>query len=207
MAFTSYTSVADVARKHQIRLQRQTFVTPVVFPVNAHFLNELNFTLQEVAYSRSEAAASETLIYPILREVWKPYRDKLTLWSHEPLEYDEDLSGVPDYVVAQRSPLGAFVPDQPFLLIVEAKRDDFERGWGQCLAAMVAAQRLNVVPEQTVYGVATNGRAWECGRLRGDLYEQDPGAWVVGNVDALLAALHYLIVQCRDQVNLLTPAA
>jgi hypothetical protein len=207
MSFQSYGSVADVAKKHGLRVQRSIFVEPLPLPVSSYFRSELQFSLMSVPFNGSEASASEVLIYPLLRETWKPYHETLTLWGHMPLEYDADLSGVPDYYLARVSRLGPFLPDQPYLMVVEAKKDDFERGWGQCLAAMVAAQKLNVVPGQTAYGVATNGRAWECGRLRGDLYEQDPGTWAVGNVDALLAALHYLVVQCRDQVNLLTPAA
>ena len=46
------------------------------------------------------------MIYPVLKEVWKTYRSKLTLWSHETLVYDEDLSGVLDYTVTQRIPSG-----------------------------------------------------------------------------------------------------
>ena len=38
-------------------------------------------------------------------------------------------------------------------------------GWGQCLAAMLAAQKLNDLPEQTVYGIrqmARSGSAGNC---------------------------------------------
>ena len=110
-------------------------------------------------------AACEALIYPLLRETWKSYRETLTLWSHQPLSYDEELSGAPDYMLPRRSPLGPLIPDQPYLLVVEAKKDDFTRGWGQCLAAMLAAQKVNNLKEQTEYGITTNGRVWECGRL------------------------------------------
>ena len=38
------------------------------------------------------------------------------------------------FFFAKRSPLGP-VRDRPYVLFVEAKKDDFDAGWGQCLAA------------------------------------------------------------------------
>jgi hypothetical protein len=139
------------------------------------------------------------LIYPLLREVWKPFHEVLTLWSHQPIAYDDDLSGVPDYIVARRSPLGPLIMDLPYLLVVEAKKDDFIRGWGQCLAAMLAAQKLNDVPDQTFYGITTNGRVWELGQLRGDVFTQDLRPFSLQDLDGLAAALHFIMIQCREQ--------
>src|SRR5437868_6842492 len=106
MPFTSYATVADVARAYRIRWRRSAFLEPVAAILSEHFRTELAFTLSEVPFDGSESAACETLIYPLLREVWKPYASSLTLWSHQPLAFDEDLCGVPDYIVARRSPLG-----------------------------------------------------------------------------------------------------
>ncbi|MDJ0557047.1 MAG: hypothetical protein QNJ68_21910 [Microcoleaceae cyanobacterium MO_207.B10] len=58
----------------------------------------------------------------------------MTLWSHETLIYDEKLSGKPDYIVAEISYLGRIIFCKPYFLVVEAKQDKFEEGWGQCLA-------------------------------------------------------------------------
>ena len=158
-----------------------------------------HITLSDVAYDGSEYAACETLIYPLLREVWKSYRETLTLWSHQPLTYDAELSGTPDYMVARRSPLGPIVFDAPFFLVVEAKKDDFVRGWAQCLAAMLAAQKLNGRPSQTLYGVSTNGLAWQFGRLEKDEFTQEPEPFTLQSLDTLAAALHYVFSRCRDE--------
>jgi hypothetical protein len=39
----------------------------------------------EGVVNNSEAAICENLIYPVLKEVWKVYRRKFILWSHETL--------------------------------------------------------------------------------------------------------------------------
>jgi hypothetical protein len=200
MPFTSYRDIAEVAHRHRIQCQRAAFVNPVDFQLSSHFRSELDFTLSEIGFERSEYATSETLIYPLLREVWKPFHRALTLWSHEPITYDEDLSGVPDYFVARRSPLGAIIPDLPILLVAEAKRDDYVRGWGQCLAAMLAAQKLNEVSDQAFFGIATNGRAWEFGQLLGGVFIQDSRVFSLDDVDRLAAAVHFMMIRCREQL-------
>jgi hypothetical protein len=92
-------------------------------------------------------------------------------------------------------------------LVVEAKKDDFTRGWGQCLAAMLAAQKVNNLADQTAYGITTNGRVWECGQLAGDEFVQDPRSFSFEDVDTLFAALHFLMSQCREQVLRLAASA
>lgn len=200
MPFTSYASMAEVARRYQIQCRRAAFVRPVAFALGEVFRSELAFTLSEVAFEGSESAACETLIYPLLREVWKPFHEVLTLWSHQPIAYDEDLCGVPDYIVARRSALGPLIFDLPYLLVVEAKEDDFTRGWGQCLAAMLAAQKLNDAPDPTFLGITTNGRGWEFGQLQGDVFTQDLRPFSLQDLDGLSAALHFVMIQCREQV-------
>ena len=201
MPFANYQSVADVARPFRIHFRRENFVMPLPTPLSDYFRAELDFTLREVPFDGSESAACETLIYPFLREVWRAYLEALTLWSHQPIAYNTDLSGIPDYLVARRSPLGSLILDQPYLLVVEAKKDDFTRGWGQCLAAMLAVQKLNDVPDQTVYGITTNGQVWQFGQLHDDMFTQDLRSFTLEDVDNLGAALHFVFAQCRDQVT------
>ena len=105
----------------------------------------------------SEFAICESLVYPILKEVWKHF-PQFKLWSHVPLKFNDDLSGTPDYILARLSPLGTPVMEEPYLLVVEAKQDDFDWGWGQCLAAMLAAQKVNSWPDQ-IMGMASPAMA------------------------------------------------
>ena len=207
MPFNSYSTAAEVAIAHRIRICNMDFLTPAPLALGAYFRAEIEFTLRAISYRISEAAVCETLIYPMLREVWRPYLDDLSLWSHLPLTFDSDLCGTPDYMISRRSPLGASVPDQPFLLVVEAKRDDFVRGWGQCLAAMRAAQSLHGDPEIAFFGASTNGQSWEFGRLRGDDFDQDPRTFALRDLDGLAAALNDVMIRCQDQAARLPAGA
>ena len=208
MPFSSYASVGEVARAYRISCSKESFIQPLPMPVSEHLRAELDFALRRVGFEGSEAAVCENLVFPILREVWKcNYLDMLELWSHIPLDYDTDLSGTPDYFLARRSALGNVVTEEPYLLIVEAKKDDFVRGWGQCLAAMLAAQKLNERPDVVMRGITTNGRAWEFGQLQGANFTQDLRPYSLLDLDQLCAALNFTFDQCRRQLAAFAPAA
>lgn len=182
-------------------LRQEEFIIPLNVSVPDHLRARIAFAQKRVTAVRSEFATCESLIYPVIEEIWRPYADELTLWSHVPLCYDDDLSGTPDYFLARRSPLGDSVQDIPYLLVVEAKKDDFARGWGQCMAAMLAAQKLNELTEPTLYGITTNGRVWEIGRLEATVLTRDERLFFLRNLDELCAALNYIFEQCRLQVS------
>ena len=90
--------------------------------------------------------------------------------------------------------------------MVEAKKDDFTRGWEQCLVARLTAQKLNDLPEQAVYGITTNGQVWQFGSLHAAMFTQDTHSFTLEDVDSLGATLHFIFAQCHDQVTLLYSA-
>ena len=152
-----------------------------------------------VAVRVSEAAIGEFLISPVLKQVWRFYIDVLTFWSHVPLGTTEPLSGIADYVFCRRSPLG-LVLDQPFVIVAEAKKDDFETGWAQCLAAMIAAQRMNEGSDLTVFGIVSNGNSWQIGKLEEAVFTQELRDFVISDPAELLAALNAVFDHTREQL-------
>jgi len=201
--FANFASIADLARAYGITLADEAFVSPLERPERAVpeiLRTELAFAERHVAFDNSEFAVCENLIYPVLKEVWKTYLADLMLWNHELLYCDAELSGTPDYFISRRSPLGRWVVEVPYLLIVEAKKDDFARGWAQCLAAMLAAQKLNKVPELTLQGITTNGQFWEFGKLAGSTFTRDLRPFSLRNLEELWGVLHSVFEQCRVQV-------
>jgi hypothetical protein len=200
MAFTSYTCIDDVIKKHKIRWVPGQVVRPAADapPFSDFFRSELQFNLNQLPPSRTESGAGEQILFPIIREVWRAYHTHLSLFSHEGLTFDADLTGYPDYFACKRSEFGPFYPTPPYLLVVEAKLDDFAKAWGQCLAAMLAAQKLNATPDQPVYGVATNEKAWEFGLLTHTEFTQQQEAFGLVDLDQLARALHTVFRACRD---------
>jgi hypothetical protein len=203
MAFTNFTSVDDVVKKYKLTFVQGPLVPPdpTAPPFSEYFREELAFNLRKLPIGRSEIGAGEVLLFPILREVWKPYSDDLALFTHEGLTFDDELTGIPDYFVCKISEYGQTIPDVPYLLIAEAKLDDFERAWGQCSAAMLGAQKLNQAPDLPVYGIATNGGAWQFGVLLGRELTIDPNGTALSTLDILSQRLHAVMRAVQAQAR------
>jgi hypothetical protein len=176
------------------------------FHISDYFREDLEIVMREGVVSNSEFAICENLIYPVLKEVWKRYTSKFILWSHQALNYDEKLSGFPEYILAKKSPLGKVVFDQPYFMLVEAKQDNFEAGWGQCLAEMIAAQRLNADFSITIYGIVSNGDRWQFGKLEGSDFCRNITFYTIQELDKLFSAVNYVFVQSQLQLDNLAAA-
>ena len=201
MAFSSYTSARSVVQAFQITYTEAVCITETPIAINNYFRQDLEEFVRDGVADNSESAICENMIAPILKAVWRSYKEQFLLWSHETLKYSEHLSGVPDYILARRSPLGKIVLDQPYLLVVEAKQDNFDEGWGQCLAAMVAAQKLNSDQTQTVFGIVSNGEVWEFGRLSGVQFTKNRSVYLFQDLDRLFAAVNHVFSQCEVQLQ------
>jgi hypothetical protein len=189
MSFGAFRSIQEIARTFQVSLKVEPFFQPLPVALDERFVDDLEFTRSHVAVRISEAAIGEFLIAPVLKQVWRPYKDVLTFWSHVSLGTAEPLIGVADYVFCRRSELG-LVFDHPFVIVLEAKKDDFEGGWAQCLAAMLAAQGMNGELSQTVFGIVSNGNSWEFGKLEQTVFTQELRGFFISDLPELLAALN-----------------
>lgn len=198
MPFGDFSSLSEVALAYQIQLRPEPFVQPMPMTIDSGFRRRLEFDRLNAPVDASEYAISEFLIAPILQEMWRLYSDALMIWSHIPFGRTAPLKGTPDYILTRRSPLGR-VLDQPYVLFVEAKSDDFHKAWAQCLAAMLAAQQLNRRPEQVIFGSVSSGEVWYFGRLDGKTLVQDPRSYTLTQLDDLFAALNYVFAQAKAE--------
>jgi len=78
------------------------------------------------------------------------------------------------------------------VIVVEAKKNDFEQGWGQCLAELVASQKINNNETNSVYGVVTDGNLWQFGRLQEHLFTKNEKNYIIDNMQELFGALEHL---------------
>jgi hypothetical protein len=204
MAFTDFKTIGEVQKKYSISYQREEFIVAKPFAASRILLDELEFAEEYIDIRVSEAAIRENLIFPILREVYRKYAEAFALWSHQWIRYDDLLLGTPDYFLAKRSKLGKTVLETPFLLFAEAKKNDFDAGWGQCLAEMYAAQKMNETETGkplTIYGVVTDGQTWQFGKLEESAYYYNPKIFTADDLTELLGALDYVHAQMLHQLQ------
>jgi hypothetical protein len=201
MPFGSFKTLAEALRAFQVAETREDFVVLRPLPVTDYFRTELDVALSVFDVDCSEAAVCEALIFPVLKEVIRVHTPVLGLWSHVPLYDDAELLGTPDYVIGKRSPLSKRLMDKPLAMIIEAKKNDFDAGWGQCLAALRAAQRINGTSNQILYGGVSDGYQWQFGKLQGDRFAHHPLPFdLLKDLDELFAALNGVLELCKQQV-------
>lgn len=205
MAFSNYKNLAQVQQQFNITYQEEKFLVIQEYQVPATFLSDFEFCREHLDIYASEASRCEVIISPILREIYKRYYTQCSFWIQKNISYDDVLTGIPDYLFSTKSKLGKTVLEKPLLVIVEAKKNDFEQGWGQCLAELVAAQKINADSKRTVYGIVTDGNVWQFGKLTADLFTKHPENYIIDNLDKLFGAidlvLQMTLFQTQDQTQ------
>ena len=189
MAFSDFKKISEVQETFDIVYAEEDFVKVQEAEPSEQFLQDFEWTRQNLNVFVSEAARRETIVFPILKANYKAYADNYELWIGTSIAYNENLSGTPDYLISTRSRLGKTVVGKPLIILVEAKRNDFDRGWGQCLAELVAAQKMNNDAAFPVYGIVTDGNLWQFGRLVGDTFTQNRADFTLANLPMLFGAV------------------
>ncbi len=201
MTFTDFKSADEVQQAYQIKLIEKKFLTIAPRSPSEQFVLEYEFVNQNFDIFTSEASRCENVIYPVLREACKQYIHQYSLWSHKSISADEILAGTPDYIIAKRSELGKNVLGFPFILIVEAKQNDFKKGWGQCLAELVAAQKLNQNDENAVYGIVTDAEMWQFGKLHQKIFTKNASRATIDNLKDVFGAVCSLIELASKEIS------
>ena len=110
------------------------------------------------------------------------------------------LTGTPDYLISTKSELGKTILGLPLVVVVEAKQNNFIEGWGQCLAELIAAQKMNKNEAQPVYAIVTDGELWQFGRLLFDVFTREKTRIAVTDLDKLFGAIAFLLTELKDSV-------
>ena len=174
MAFTDYKSIEQVLQKESVKILNETFLPEhLTKDLPEWFLDDITFALSTKSSQENEMFYEEFFIVPFLKEMWKHHR-RIKVWSHVYIKYDDDLCGNPDYLISSLREENTYeVLSTPLLAVVQAKQQNFIAGWGQCLAAMLACQKINAEQAEhtgtlpPVYGIVSTGEVWEFGKLEG----------------------------------------
>jgi hypothetical protein len=202
MAFTDYKNYATLKAKYpQIVINFGYFIPENLEKVVvSDFLREdLEFNL--TTYRSNEYYAVETLISPVLRAAWKKYALQMNMWTHQAIKYDDDLSGVPDYMFTNLDQRQYEFMSYPIVTSVEAKAENFVEGWSQCIAQMIACQKLNEKENVTVFGIVTTGKSWEFGKLEGNNVTKHTRSYSIEYLQDLMNVLDYILAEAAKQLS------
>ena len=171
MAYGHFKSVSEVARLFDIEVSDNTlFVEKLTLDILPADVKRIEQKLSDELNFINETTICERIISPILELVADHY-EALKIWSHVPYNVDKEkgLVGEPDYLIAEKTKYGDM--DIPPLCVIKAKKDDFDEGWTQALAEMIAASKQG---QKICYGIVTTGNTWEFAYLENAIFIRDP---------------------------------
>ena len=201
MAFTDYKNLTILKAKHpQIIVKSERFIPELPeINVKSSLKEDIEYNLQ--AYRSNEFYACENLVSPILRYVWQNmYFTDINMWTHQSIKYDDDLCGVPDFMFTHLEQEQYQILSYPIITTVEAKTDNFVEGWAQCIAQMLACQKLNTKPNVIILGIVTTGKLWEFAKLTGDIVAIHNVSYAIGDLPKLITVLAYLLGEAKKQL-------
>ena len=186
----SQVSIKDLETMFGVNIVKGSFVPSNSSVLVPSWLQHIIDTRRaSLATMRSEKSISEALIAPILMAVEDNHKDKITLFSGEPLVTDE-LSGICDFIITKDTT--AFDPKGGYFILVESKKQDLFSGIPQCVAEMYAAQILNG-NDDTVYGCVSIGIEWLFIKLEGKIATIDSTIFTIIEVDKILGVFGWLV--------------
>lgn len=140
-------------------------------------------------------SAKLLLIDAALLEIMRDF-PALKVWKEAALQTDS-LTGIVDYIIA---PQGK-VYQAPLLCVVEAKKDDFEKGLAQCLTEMYACLLFNQPQHQfPIYGIVTNASLWQFYYLDLDKNCYESIAYSESKIADILGILHEILTACENNL-------
>lgn len=173
MTFSDFTSLGQIQEQFQINISSANHMFPHVqpIPVPEHYAATREEDIALALAMNTEKARSEFIIAPLLIEAWRSQKAHVSLFSGWELKVEPEhgLSGRCDFLFtasAQR-----LLIEAPILNIVEAKNDNVQSGFAQCIAAMIAAKKFNEAKKRSipaVFGCSTTGTEWRFLKLEGD---------------------------------------
>jgi hypothetical protein len=192
MSYRDFT-FPDVCDRLQLGFQRGplfTDITPAALP--DELIHRIHLGVELAQGLNTEKGRSEFVIAPFLLHLSTMTPGGFGLFSGNEFNVDpqQGLNGVCDFLIA-RDPM-VYILRAPVLAVAEAKNDNVNNGFGQCIATMKAAEVFNARSGQTgpVYGLSTTGVQWKFFRLHNDVVTLDNNDYVfmadIGMVAATL---------------------
>jgi hypothetical protein len=196
MAYNNF-SLQDAIDRFDLKLIELAFCESLPsVSLEPEFLNIFDRYLSLGQKARSEKARSELIVSPVLVELLHLADNQIQLFSGEEFNVDRErgLNGFCDFLLT-KSTISSII-QAPIVMLVEAKKEELDVGWGQCAAEMVAAQLFNANKNESipiVYGCVTSGKFWQFLKLQDNDLTLDLNQYPVTSVDRILGILKWMV--------------
>lgn len=201
MEYSDFT-IPELQDKFGLKSKLKTLFTNINPLTAGKVLNKL-LALAERLPLQSEKAKSELIVMPILLDLLEKNEDYFTIYSGNRLEVDPKagLIGECDFIIARNTQ--SYDINLPLLMLVEAKKDNVERGIAQCAAQMWGANLYNKQrkqPVDTIYGCVTTGYSWRFLKLVEKTIFVDTKNYFWTQLPTLLGIFQHIIDEYKEKV-------
>ncbi len=195
MAYSDFTS-KDLKNKFDLTFKFENLFEDVKEIEPSPMLREI-LEIGQLAGFFTEKARSERLVSPVLMELLRNNQRSFTVYSGMRLDVDSQkgLSGECDFILSHSS--DRYSVTAPIFSIVEAKKQDIEKGTIQCAAQLIGASLLNKQEgtslKSPIYGCSTTGTEWSFLKLEGNTLVIDEKRYYLAKLEELLGVLQTII--------------
>jgi hypothetical protein len=180
-----------------IRENSELFASIPEVEGSEYLMTTLQETVDLAVAINTEKARSEMIIAPVLLELRRQLKHQISLFSGVDftVDFSQGLNGICDFIIS-KNPEQLFIR-QPIVTIVEAKNENLNSGFGQCIAEAIAAQIFNQQEGNeisVIYGVVTTGTIWRFLKLVGKTVEIDLSEYYIKDINKILGILYHAII-------------
>ena len=93
MSFIDFKTVSDVQKKYEVKYDEADFLAVDEISPSEAFIDDFQFSKENIDIFTSEASRSELIISPLLHELYKKHSKKYSFWIQKSIAYDSILSG------------------------------------------------------------------------------------------------------------------
>ena len=198
MAYSDFKTFDDILSKFPVTISTsESLFDDIAETETSTLLQEvLKVNLPLALKINTEKARSELIVMQVLVEVYKLFDFKLGLFSGVDFNVDISvgLNGNCDYILSH-SP-NTLTVSAPVVCMVEAKNLDLSRGYPQCMAEMIAAQKFNAQKSneiEIIWGTVTTGTGWRFLRLIGNDVYIDFDEYHISQINKILGIFLYIL--------------
>ncbi len=165
MPYQDFT-IKELKSKFGIRIKENDalFSETETYDISDFLSEALRYGLPLARAIGTDKAKSEFIIAPILAEIRKILKNKISLFSgiHFNVNPEKRLEGICDFIMGYSEQQLDLVT--PVMTVVAAKNENINAGIPECMAQMIAARVFNEAESngiKYVFGCVTTGTVWK----------------------------------------------
>ena len=196
MAYSDFT-LEQVIETFDLKEKRTDLFsqTPCLTP-SSWLQQTLDLSLEFALASGSEKARSEFIVAPVLLAMEQMMGKSFAIHSGKKLDVDstKGLNGECDFILSKGRMSNTI--QAPIFSMVEAKKQDLDLGYGQCIAQMLGAKLYNQRKANEVdriWGCVTTGESWQFLTLQDTTVMFDEIVYYISQLGKILGILNQII--------------